>query len=33
VLLLLVIMLGIWALLVAVGVVLFDRETILTRWR
>jgi ABC-2 type transport system permease protein len=33
ILLLLMIMLGMWALLVGVGVVLFDRETVLTRWR
>jgi ABC-2 type transport system permease protein len=33
ILLLILITAGVWALLVAVGVVLFDRETILTRWR
>jgi ABC-2 type transport system permease protein len=33
ILLLLLIMLGIWGLLVGAGVMLFDRETILTRWR
>jgi ABC-2 type transport system permease protein len=31
--LLVVALLAIWLLLVAVGVVLFDREAILTRWR
>lgn len=33
VLFMVLVLLGIWLLLVALGVVLFDRETILTRWR